>query len=691
MKQQASQIDQAAIPVSPALTSTTQDARLFFDFNNSTSQHISGIMHTTLVPSTLGRGATAMAGHPSLAHTPLQAISKSLVSVATGMRASDEGFAHVLDLTPNGVARKFIDIICQNSPTLGSIILTCAPFCVLGYGFYKYVYNGFGLQYLVDKIKSRFMGKVTIPGDHELHKKVLNWVSKHGSQDTQSLTLHSGSGWRGMPSQYEVPIYQKPELSYVPAIGSSHFEWNGYTLYLHRDEKFEPAIDPITGDPIKHSKRVRRSDMVISAYSPFGGVDVVKAFLRHVNDISAPEVETLTSIYRISRLLHDGELWDRPVSRTPRCLDSVAMEAAVKDSLIEDLTDYLSPQSKAWYADRGIPWRRGYLLYGPPGTGKTSFATATAGHFNLTVFIIAMTNPDLNDDRLEQLFDNIPNRCLVLIEDVDSAGIKRENMKEPGKHSKTNKKSRSKKGGVTLSGLLNVIDGVCSAEGRVLMLTSNSPDNLDPALIRPGRIDKQILFGNASYQVMEKMFLHIFSSAPGEKKSLAAARERVNLSGLATEFADQLPEGKFSPAEIQNFLLEHRDDPSGAVAKVGEWAENLLRTKEKGRNVAAFTGQIGEGTFLHPLFPHQGQTANVLPGTTDDGVLVEKEEEGGSSSSSEAGEEGAMRYTSARRPARLPPPGRSLNPRPSLTPMELGAMRQHIARRTVHLSYKPLC
>lgn len=685
MKQQASQIDQAAIPVSPALTSTTQDARLFFDFNHSTPQHISGNMHTTLVPSTLGLGATAMAGHPSLARTPLQAISKSLVSVATGLRVSDDGFAHVLDLTPNGVARKFIDIICQSSPTLGSLILTCAPFCVLGYGFYKYVYTGFGLGYLVDKIKSRFLGQVKIPGDHTLHKKVLNWVSEHGTQDTQSLTLHSASSYHALGgSPYETPIYQKPELSYVPAIGSSHFEWEGYTLYLHRDEKFEPAIDPVTGNEIKHSKRVRRSDMVISAYSPFGGVEVVKAFLQHVDGISEPEQETLTPIYRISRLLHDGELWDRPVSRTPRCLESVAMEAAVKDSLIEDLYDYLSPQSKIWYADRGIPWRRGYLLYGPPGTGKTSFATATAGHFNLTVFIIAMTNPDLTDDRLEQLFDQIPNRCLVLIEDVDSAGIMRENMKDSGKHSKSSKKSKSKKGFVTLSGLLNVIDGVCSAEGRVLMLTSNSPDNLDPALIRPGRIDKQILFGNASYQVMEKMFLHIFSCAPGEKKSLAAAREGVNLPGLATEFANQLPEGRFSPAEIQNFLLEHREDPSGAVAKVGEWAESLLRTKEKGRNVAAFTGQIGEGTFPHPLFPSQGQPADNFSFTADDGVLVEKEEEGGSSSSSEAGEEGAMRYAPARRPSRRPPPGRFFNPPPNITSKELlRAMRRDFVRRIV--------
>ncbi|CAK4030636.1 mitochondrial chaperone bcs1 [Lecanosticta acicola] len=552
-----------------------------------------------------------MAGNSHLAHTPLRAISDNLYSAATGLRSKDGVALGVLDLTPDIAWRNFIDILCRASPRLGRAVLTIGPFAVLAYGLYHHVWQGFRLHTLLDKFTAHFHGRITIPGDHALHGSLLSWMAKNGVEtDTRSLTVHSISNQRvharGSNSIYEEPV-QRQELSYVPSVGSNVFYWNGYKLRILREaDQTEQLVDS-TGQAMRGHTKVRESDITISTYSLFGGdIEIIKAFLDHVDKTAEPADEVFTRIHRISKYMRDGELWDRPISRAPRGLESVTMEAEKKQNIVQDLQDYLHPSAKIWYANRGIPWRRGYLLYGPPGTGKTSFTVAIAGHFSLDVFIVSMTMLDLTDDRLEQLFDLLPTRCVVLLEDIDSAGIQRESMK-PSTSGQSGKKSKSpKRTRVSLAGLLNVIDGPCSAEGRVLFLTSNSPDSLDPALVRSGRIDRKILFGHASSEVTEKMFLHIFSSAPGEKPSHIA--EQYDLPALAKEFAAKMPEDKLTPAEIQNFLLENRDDVLGAVEKVGKWAEELVHTKARGKNVAAFSGQVGAGA--------------EKAATTDDGVLV---------------------------------------------------------------------
>ncbi|KAJ5971825.1 ATPase AAA-type core [Penicillium vulpinum] len=98
----------------------------------------------------------------------------------------------------------------------------------------------------------------------------------------------------------------------------------------------------------------------------------------------------------------------------------------IKDGMIENIKEFLSPQSKAWYKFRGIPYRRGYLLYGPPGTGKSSICSAIAGRLWLDIYTISLNSRKLNDDMLNKFFQSLPKRCIVLFEDVDNAGIGQE-------------------------------------------------------------------------------------------------------------------------------------------------------------------------------------------------------------------------------------------------------------------------
>lgn len=174
------------------------------------------------------------------------------------------------------------------------------------------------------------------------------------------------------------------------------------------------------------------------------------------------------------------------------------MEKAKKDALVSDIEYYLSSACKKYYQNRGIPYRRGYLAFGSPGTGKTSVALTLASHFKLPIYLLGMSDPGLNDKTLDGLFSTLPCRCILLLEDVDSAGLQRERMSEvaDSDSSKKAKKGKSSaKKSLTLSGLLNALDGPASVGGRILFMTSNSPDTLDAALVRPRRCEVKILLG----------------------------------------------------------------------------------------------------------------------------------------------------------------------------------------------------
>ena len=199
--------------------------------------------------------------------------------------------------------------------------------------------------------------------------------------------------------------------------------------------------------------------------------------------------------------------------------------------------------------DKGVPYRRGYLLYGPPGTGKTSFTQAIAGKMNLNICYLNLSSGRMDDDGLNRALNDAPRNSIILLEDVDSLFVSRESVNQDrgGQH-------------VSFSGLLNALDGVRSQEGRILFMTTNHRERLDPALLRPGRADYHAFLDNASYDQMTRLFL----------------RFNPNEEELAHKFAKQLPEKKVSMAKLQGHFLTYRDDPKKQV----EMAKEILRDQE---------------------------------------------------------------------------------------------------------------
>jgi len=147
---------------------------------------------------------------------------------------------------------------------------------------------------------------------------------------------------------------------------------------------------------------------------------------------------------------------------------------------------------------------------------------------------------------------------------------------------RNDKKDRS---GISLSGLLNIIDGSTSAEGGLLIVTSNTPDSLDPALVRGGRIDRKILFDYVSKEVVKSIFVRMFTLLNDEETRVVSTQFEHKISVLAAQFAETIPYCELPHSGLQAFLFKPIKDPVAAVANVEEWVASYLATKEKGHNV----------------------------------------------------------------------------------------------------------
>ncbi|SMY20834.1 unnamed protein product [Zymoseptoria tritici ST99CH_1A5] len=252
--------------------------------------------------------------------------------------------------------------------------------------------------------------------------------------------------------------------------------------------------------------------------------------------------------------------WDQSgQAKRRRPFNSVVLEEGLANKIKSDVQEFMN--ARAWYLDRGIPYRRGYLLYGPPGTGKTSFVQALAGELDFNIAMLSLSQRGLADDQLNQLLLNVPPRTIVLLEDADAAFSNRRQVQEDG-YAGAN---------VTYSGLLNALDGVASAEERIIFMTTNHIDRLDEALIRPGRVDMTVEIGNATVWQMEQLWDRFYKeldeSGEGKKRFVRRAVE-----------ADLV--GNVSTAALQGLFLYNKGNVEGAIEMVDE-----LKGMRRGKSV----------------------------------------------------------------------------------------------------------
>ncbi|ETN44169.1 uncharacterized protein HMPREF1541_10719 [Cyphellophora europaea CBS 101466] len=282
---------------------------------------------------------------------------------------------------------------------------------------------------------------------------------------------------------------------------------------------------------------------------------VFESMFKEAHELAVENTEGKTPIY-VPRAV-SWEPFGNPRQKRP--LSSVILDQGVKERIVADVRDFI--QSEKWYYDRGIPYRRGYLLYGPPGTGKSSFIQALAGHLNYAIALLNLSERGLTDDRLNHFLSNLPERTFVLLEDVDVAWANQRSAGSDG-YSGAN---------VTMSGLLNALDGVASAEERILFLTTNHIEKLDAALVRPGRVDMTVHLGNATAYQIEQLWKRFYEDVDGDGKHLASFIDTLRSHGILSRDTSQTT-STVSPAAIQGLFLYNKSDPFGAIQMAAQLA-----------------------------------------------------------------------------------------------------------------------
>lgn len=183
-------------------------------------------------------------------------------------------------------------------------------------------------------------------------------------------------------------------------------------------------------------------------------------------------------------------------------------------------------ESRAWYAARGVTWRRGYLLEGPPGTGKTALVRALGqllGCWINVIDVASMTSRELADAWAKR--HSTDGLSIVVLEDFDCVFDGREPV--PGVE-------------LAYDAVLQVLDGVEQADGVLLFVTANHPERLDPALLRPGRIDRRVTFGpigRDGLRAIARRILDDDGPEPMPDETPAAYQERCVRLAITRRFA----------------------------------------------------------------------------------------------------------------------------------------------------------
>ena len=328
----------------------------------------------------------------------------------------------------------------------------------------------------------------------------------------------------------------------IPGTGKHILRYNGAFIVVDRVRE-ERSRDYKTGEPWE----------TVTLTTLYSHRHVFESLFKEAHNLATKSQEGKTIIY------HSRGIEWKPFGhpRRKRPLESVVLDRGVKERIVADVKEFLS--SSQWYYDRGIPYRRGYLLHGPPGTGKSSFIQALAGHLDYDIAVLNLSERGLTDDRLNHLLTLVPKRTLVLLEDVDVAFANRRVESDPDGYRGAT---------VTFSGLLNALDGVVSTEERIIFLTTNYVERLDGALVRPGRVDLTVRFGEATEDQAEQLWDRFYGDLEKSQQYKQLFLQRLRDLNLLSAGDGMPSRASTSPAALQGIFLHKKDDMKGAIAMV---------------------------------------------------------------------------------------------------------------------------
>ncbi|KAG2305313.1 hypothetical protein Bca4012_064376 [Brassica carinata] len=297
---------------------------------------------------------------------------------------------------------------------------------------------------------------------------------------------------------------------------------------------------------------------------------------------SAEKIMSHRENLKIYTYNQDRSKWESAIFEHHTTFETLAVEPQLKNTLIDDLDAF--SKGKDFFKSVGRAWKRGYLLYGPPGTGKSSMVAAIANHMKYHIYDLQIQSVR-DDGELREILTSTKNRSILLIEDIDcgaDASRRRQTEKKEddgGEDDAEPKKGKKKfEVGISLSGLLNFVDGLWSScgEEKIIIFTTNHKEKLDPALLRPGRMDVHILMDNCTPFVFKKLVAMYLKT---DDHALFDPIEKLVLKVSAT------------PAEVTQQLMASKD-ADVALTGLLEFLETKKTKKEEDDTKVEEDGEI---------------------------------------------------------------------------------------------------
>ncbi|EER94812.1 AAA-ATPase At3g28580 [Sorghum bicolor] len=384
----------------------------------------------------------------------------------------------------------------------------------------------------------------------EAFDEIKSYLTTASTRDVRHLRAESGGGGRR-----DAAATDKDKLVFSMAKGEEVADaFRGATVWWSA-----AAVPPPSDTTVPWSRAARAErrffrlefheghrDLVLNDYLPY--------VRREGRAVMAKNRQRRLYTNILKEGFDDGyyqDVWTHVPFEHPKTFDKLAMDPAKKKEIIDDLDMF--KKSKDYYARVGKPWKRGYLLYGPPGTGKSTMVAAMANHLEYDVYDFELTSVKTNTD-LRKLLIETKSKSIMVFEDIDCSldltGKRKSKEEEEGRKDgdgdgddaaaaakKKQEEDAAKSSKVTLSGLLNFIDGIWSAcgEERLIVFTTNHVGKLDPALIRTGRMDKKVEMSYCDYEsfkFLARMHLRdddVVEAHEAQCRRVRALLEEVNM------------------------------------------------------------------------------------------------------------------------------------------------------------------
>lgn len=308
-----------------------------------------------------------------------------------------------------------------------------------------------------------YLGKEFDNQPEEYKNKIYNYIISINSDKNNYNTYDDSSFYKLI--NYKFPL--------------NKFEWyfDNSILEIEIKEEGNPKMsNSFSKDNLFYYKRVIIRNSSLDILDKF--IDIIKNY----QDITKPDKNYIKIYYNLKNS------WEFYNTISPQSIDNIYLDNKLKNNLIHYIDNFI--ESKDKYIKFGRLHKINILLYGVPGSGKTCLCKAIAKKYNRDVYIINFSK-SLTDEVFIQLISSINKNAIILLEDIDSYFDKRNALDI----------------NVSFSCLINILDGTMSkGNGNILFITANNPENMDKALLRPGRIDKIYKFDYPDKEIIKYAF-----------------------------------------------------------------------------------------------------------------------------------------------------------------------------------------